>query len=273
MVSTPIAVLDSGAGGLSVVSAIRRLMPDAELHYFADTAHLPYGIKSPELIKHLAIKMALRLKKLSACELMIVACHTISVWCLKEIEEAVGIKVIGMVQPTIMGLKEMLAQTPAATVGLLSTKATVQSNVYRNAWSAIDPNGCTKLVEHAAGPLVSLVEEADVSNDELTSILHHFLPQSLKSCDALVIGCTHFSCLVPLLKNALQKDCRIFDAADFVAREAKRYLDERTDYPASTSQRGLTIYVSDNKERFQNIARRFIEGELMIELIRDYART
>lgn len=269
--SSPIAVLDSGAGGLSVVSAIKRIAPQAEIHFFADTAHVPYGIKSPDLIKYLAIKMATRLKKLSSCNVMVVACHTISVWCLKEIEDAVGIKVIGMVDPTIQSLKLLLKDQAIKKVGLLSTKATAQSGVYKKAWLALDPENKVRLVEHAAGPLVSLVEETDLSEEELATILHHFLPDDIKMCDALVIGCTHFSALVSSLKKVVRKDCRIVDAADFAAVLATQQFEEGA--LNSEKSRGLTIYVSDNKERFQNIARRFIEGELAIELIRDYART
>src|SRR5580704_12784757 len=105
MDSRPIAVLDSGVGGLSVVSAISRIRPEENIHYFADTAHLPYGIKSPQLIKYLSLRMAKKLVDLSSCKMLVVACHTISAWCLEEIRGLVGIPVIGMVEPSIRGLR------------------------------------------------------------------------------------------------------------------------------------------------------------------------
>lgn len=271
--SRPIAVLDTGAGGLSVVAAIKRLAPHENIHYFADTAHLPYGIKSPELIGFLALKMAKKLVELSSCKVLVIACHTISVWCLEQIQDVVGVPVIGMVSPAVMGLTTLLAKERIASVGVLSTKATLQSRAYRNAWSVVDPEAKVDLIEHACGPLVSLVEESELCERELAIILDQILPEPIKRCDALMIGCTHFSALVPALKKVLQPDCRMVDAADFVADEVSLSLEQSSGFSSTEGEGRLTVYVSDNKERFQIIARRFIDEELSIELIKSYARS
>lgn len=247
----PIAVLDSGAGGLSVVSAIRKLWPMVDIHYFADTKNLPYGIKSPELIKELALDFAQKAVALSSCRLLITACHTISVTCLDEIKKKVSVPVIGMVEPSLQALHNLKTQKGLRQVGTISTKATVLSGVYRQ---MLPQN----LVEHAAGPLVSLVEDSDLTEPELISILKLFLPESIKTCDALLIGCTHFSALIPALKQVLKQDCTIVDAADSLAEMLK-------DDPLMNHGSGsLIAHVSDNIERFQITSRRFMDEPLII---------
>lgn len=272
--TSPIAVLDTGAGGLSVVKALRRLLPHEEIQYFADTAHLPYGIKSPELIKYLAVRMAKRLYELSSCKILIIACHTISTWSLLEIKEALKIPVIGMLAPSIQGLTELVLLNQSwSSIGVLSTQATVSSKAYREAWPIIDPQGRVTLLEHAAGPLVSLVEEADIQWSSLKMVVDHFLPESIKKSDAVLIGCTHFSALVPIFREVLKPGCHIVDAADLAARMVVDQLDGLPKSSTSQCSRRVIAYVSDNPQRFQIIARRFIEEDLVIEWLRDYARS
>lgn len=245
----PIAVLDSGAGGLSVVFALKKLSPLTDIHYFADTAHLPYGTKSPELIKKLAIDLAKKAVSISQCRLLIIACHTISVTCLEEIKKAVNVPVIGMVEPSILGLKQLSTQKKIEKVGVISTKATMLSGVYQKI-------GPKNLFEHAAGPLVSLVEDSDLNQQELCAILNLLLPQDIKDSDALLIGCTHFSALIPALKIVLKPSCTIVDAADVLASMIKDELH---------LGRGILIaHVSDNPKRFQITARRFMDEPLSI---------
>jgi glutamate racemase len=247
MKTNNIAVLDSGIGGLSVVSAIRKLNPQVNISYFADTANLPYGIKSPKLIEKLAIDMAQKAVKLSSCRFLIIACHTISVTCLDKIKKAVDVPVFGMVEPTLIGLKKLSNKN---SIGIISTKATVLSRVYQKM-------GPKNLVEHAAGPLVSILEDSDLEQEDLIKILELLLPKAIKSCDALVIGCTHFSALINALKKVLKPSCIIVDAADELALMLKDEL-------LFMGQGELLVYITDNPERFQKNAKRFIAEQLII---------
>jgi glutamate racemase len=269
MTSLPIAVIDTGAGGLSVVQAIRRLLPNEDVHYYADTANLPYGIKSPELIHHLALKMAKRVQEISSCKIFVIACHTISVWCIQDIEQALGVPIVGMVEPSLRGLQLLVADQRISSIGILSTKATLNSGVYRNAWPSINSERKVKLVEQASGMLVSLVEEGEVSALEQEFILNHFLCDEIKQCDALLIGCTHFSALVPALAKVLKPNCAIVDAADFTAEAVRKIVNKLSDNSLGMGQ--LTVSVSDNQERFLNIARVFIQEELSVNLVKDYS--
>ena len=272
--TSPIAVLDSGAGGLSVVHALRAVLPHEELHYFADTAHLPYGTKSPQLIKYLALKMARKLRELSQCKVLVVACHTISTWCLEDIANALKIPVIGMVAPSIDGLRHLVDNRPQLTsVGIISTKATILSHAYQRAWPSIDPRGRIALFEQPSGPLVSLVEETDIDFGTITSLVAQFLSPAIKESDAVLIGCTHFNALVPVLTKILKPDCHMVDSAIFAAHATKALLDEHNQLNLCDEKKPVVAYVSDNPERFQIIARRFIEENLVIEWLRNYARS
>jgi glutamate racemase len=271
--TSPSAVLDTGAGGLSVVKAIRMLMPHEDIHYFADTAHLPYGIKSPELIRYLSVKMARKLQELSQCKVLILACHTISTLSLKEIEDALNIPVLGMTAPSILGLKRLVDEKPIGSVGVISTKATVLSRAYSDAWKSIDVKQERQLNEYAAGLLVSLVEEADAPISSLGLIVDQMLPDAIKTSDALLIGCTHFSALLPVLRKVLKPGCIIVDAANLAAEMIFSALKDRDELRISTHEGRLIAYVSDNPQRFQIIARRFIEDDLLVEWLRDYAQS
>ncbi len=271
---SPIAVLDTGAGGLSIVRALRELLPREDIHYFADTAHFPYGIKSPELIRHLAIKMARRVFELSSCKMLVVACHTISTWSLGEIADILPIPVVGMVAPTVDGLTKLLkSRREISTMGIISTKATVMSGAYRHAWPAIDPCRRVKLVEQPAGSLVSLVEEPDVDFATIKAITEQFLPTSIKESDALLIGCTHFAALMPMLKDILRPGCLMIDGAIFAADACKEQVERASLLNRDTVRGSLVAYVSDNPQRFQIIARRFMEEAFPVEWLRDYARS
>jgi glutamate racemase len=272
--TSPIAVLDSGAGGLSVVNALRTLMPHEEIHYFADTAHLPYGTKSPELINYLALKMARRLHELSQCKVVVVACHTISTWCLAQISQALKIPVIGMVEPSIAGLRCVVRNRPhIRSVGIISTKATILSRAYQRAWPSIDPQGNIALFEQPSGPLVSLVEEPDIDFRSITSLVGQFLSSAIKESDAVLIGCTHFNALVPVLTQVLKPSCHIVDSAIFAAHSTRDVLDAHNQHNPHREKKTVVAYVSDNPERFQIIARRFIEENLIIEWLRKYVQS
>lgn len=271
--SSPIAVLDSGAGGLSVVRALRTLLPEEELHYFADTAHLPYGSKSPELIEHLALKMARKLFELSRCKVMVLACHTISTLCTEKISDALEIPVIGITKPSIAALTQLVGEKKnVEAIGVISTKATLCSRAYQNAWPSIDTANRINFHEQAAGHLVSLVEDPDVDFNALASVIGQLLSPEIKNSDGVLIGCTHFSALIPALQEVLKPGCTLVDAANFVAEDVRAFLVENTNF-RKASATPIIAYVSDNPQRFQIIARRFITEPLMIEWLRNYARS
>ncbi|HXW60357.1 MAG TPA: glutamate racemase [Myxococcota bacterium] len=264
-----IAVLDTGAGGLSVVKALRSLAPRETIYYYADYAHLPYGLKSPELIRHLALKAASKLVALSSCKLLIIACHTISVWWdLEELSVRLKVPVIGMLSPSIKGLKRLLLNQNYQSFGIVSTQATISSGAYRRHWPEIDQQGRCTLVEQACGPLVSLVEEGFFAEQELSLTLNGFLPAGIKEADAILLGCTHFSALRSVFAKVLAPHAEIIDAGDLVAREVLLELEANRELSHSGGS-VIKAFVSDNCERFNKVATRFIDEPLSVTLVRD----
>jgi glutamate racemase len=267
MINRPIAVLDTGVGGLSVVKALRNMAPDEVIHYFADTAYLPYGLKSPEFIKFLGLRAARALVKHVRPKILVIACHTISVWCLKELEDELKIPVVAMLEPSINGLKKLIYSHAYARVAIISTKATLSSGAYSKAWNFIDPTHKSTLIEHACSPLVSLIEEGFAEKKELHMIIDSLLPQAIKEANALLLGCTHFSALTPVLTTILRPGAHIIDAAYLVAAAVIEKLKE-DNILAQNSQGFIKGYVSDNPERFLDIAKLFINEPLSIEVMR-----
>lgn len=261
-----IAVLDTGAGGLSVVRAIRNLAPYEPICYFADYAHLPYGLKSPELIRNLAEKAATRLVSLCDCKMLVIACHTISVLLdLEQLSQKLKVPIIGMLEPSLLGLKKIFEQKHFQNFGIVSTRATLNSGIYRKFWH----NTCLKnsnLSEHACGPLVSLVEENISGEEELTIILSGLLPKVIKNADAVLLGCTHFSALKHIFKKVLAPHALIIDAGELAASEVLLTLEAQGELYRGEWQ-PIRAFVSDNKERFISVAPHFIEESLMVTLV------
>lgn len=264
--SLPIAIVDSGAGGLSVAHALRRSLPRENICYYGDTANLPYGLKSSKLIRELSMDLAQRAVVDSCAKLLVVACHTISALCLDDLQRVVSVPVIGMVEPTKRGLKNILRHHPYKSIGILSTNATYSSHVYRHAWADITDGRCVELMEYPCGILVSLVEEVDLlSTGDLSIILTHVLPSSLRCCEGLVLGCTHFSALKDHIQQMLPDGATVIDGADFVADEVQNRLNEMEMFK-TTGTGWIKAKVTDNPDRFKVVARRFITEELSMEL-------
>ncbi|MCA9507580.1 MAG: glutamate racemase [Myxococcales bacterium] len=261
----PIAILDTGAGGLSVVTALRNIAPHEQIHYFADYAHLPYGLKSPKLIQKLALKAVQNFLELSDYKILVIACHTISVWHLKEIQQSLSIPVIGMFEPSVMGLKNYLLQNDIKTLGIISTKATLDSGAYHNFWPAIDPHRKTTLVEQACSSLVSLIEENNLAKPQLQIIIEQLLHDKIKNADGVMLGCTHFKALVPVLKNVLKENCHIIDAAQFVATQVHQNLKASNQLTDITRSEPIKVVVSDNPQRFLNVAQSFMSETPEVE--------
>lgn len=261
----PIAILDTGAGGLSVVTALRTIAPNEEIYYFADYAHLPYGLKSPELIRTLASQAAQILVEISHCKLLIIACHTISVLCLKELQAQFPIPVVGMLEPSMSGLKKYLQKKSLKNLGIISTKATLDSKAYRNSWPTIGAH--THLIEQACGPLVSLIEESVISKKQLHIIVDQLLDDKIKKADGVMIGCTHFSALIPILKSVLKPECVIIDAAHFVSDQVYQNLQASDQLADRAHQVPIKAFVSDNPERFLKVAQSFMSELPDVKLV------
>ncbi|HEX4049055.1 MAG TPA: glutamate racemase [Elusimicrobiota bacterium] len=251
--ASPIGVFDSGLGGLTVFKALARRMPEESLVYFGDTAHVPYGSKSPEAIARFSSEIA-RFLAGRGIKLLVVACNTSSAWALPAIRRAAKVPVIGVIEP---GARAALAATRGGRIGVIGTEATVKSGAYPRAIRELSPRA--KTVSRPCPLFVPLVEEGWWTGDVVARVARKYvLPLRAARVDTVILGCTHYPYLKAVLARAMGPRVRLIDSADETARETERVLSE-LDLRAPKGRLGHRMfYASDAPERFARLGRRML---------------
>ncbi len=260
----PIGIFDSGVGGLTVFSAIRNRFPEEDLVYFGDTARVPYGPKSKNTIIDYSIQNARFLNSLQV-KLIIVACNTSSAIAIKELRERFTVPIIGVLEP---GAEQAVNKTKNKRIGIIGTEGTINSKAYQDEMWRIDPD-----IETFAIPcplFVPLVEEGWHNHPVADIITGEYLNSLLeKKIDTLVLGCTHY----PILKSVIQKfvgeQVVLIDSAEAITSHLGEFLvTHPDDYPSPEAsgedkRSGKDLfYVSDNEEKFKNIASRLLNRDI-----------
>lgn len=249
----PIGVFDSGLGGLTVVSAIQKLLPDESIIYFGDTARVPYGNKSTDLIRGYSLEISDYLLNQNT-KLLVVACNTASALALTTLKEHLDIPVIGVIEP---GVRAALTATRNNRIGVIGTISTIQSNVYqkelRNRYEKISVFG------QPCPLFVPLVEEGWVDDDITRRVAKIYLKDlNAQDIDTLILGCTHY----PLLKSVLQETVLpgtiLVDSAEVVTKEIRSILNDLNLKTSAEDTGTLSCYVSDLPARFEMVASRFL---------------
>src|SRR5207247_2826328 len=185
--SRPIGVFDSGIGGLTVVKALRDLLPNENIFYLGDTARVPYGPKSPETVQRYGVELAGMLMRKNA-KALVVACNTVSSCALPLLTKKFFVPVIGVIEP---GARAALQATRNRHIGVIGTRATIRSGAYEKALRAADNNVCVS--SRACPLLVPLIEEGLLDDDVTDRVIVRYLePLLADGIDTLVLGCTHF---------------------------------------------------------------------------------
>src|SRR5688572_29043306 len=257
----PIGIFDSGIGGLTVAQAINKLLPNEQLIYFGDTAHLPYGDKSTAAIQAYAVKICDLLVK-QKCKVILIACNSASAAAYDLVREYVGskAKALNVIDPVIA---YVCKNYPNKTVGLIGTKQTVNSNVYRK---KIDDLNQNITLHSVATPLLApMIEEGFFNNNISESIIQTYLSDPLlQEIEALILGCTHY----PLIKNQIadyyKGQVDIVDASQIVAQHVKTFLEENH-LAAEALTKDHTFYVSDFTRSFEASTRIFFGREVHLE--------
>ncbi|NOY36975.1 MAG: glutamate racemase [Chlorobi bacterium] len=257
----PIGVFDSGVGGLTVAHAIRRILPGESMIYFGDTAHLPYGDKSPESIIYYSKKITGFLLG-KQCKAIVIACNTASSVGYEEISKYAGDQalIFNVIDPVTDYYHEFLAPK---TVGVIGTKATIQSGAYEKKILAENPG--VKVFSKATPLLVPMIEEGFIYDDISNAIIRAYLSDKpLDNVEALILGCTHY----PIIKNQIRRfynfDVEILDSASIVAGALKSRLE--ADGLLHSGRRGKDrFFVSDYTPYFKKIAGMFFDGSIELE--------
>jgi len=258
----PIGIFDSGIGGLTVANAIKKHLPNEEIIYFGDTAHLPYGDKAPYSIKHYSTEIAKFLIEKN-CKLIVIACNTASSIAVKDVQKVTKGKAIlvNVIDPVVETVHKQ--SQPGNHVGIIGTKGTIKSGVYRKKLRALNE----KLnVSSMATPLLAPMIEEGFINDKISqTVLESYLTdKKLHAIDAIILACTHY----PLIKdeiNAFYKErVNVVDSADIVGRYVKEQLgknDLLNDKIAPNHQ----FFVSDYTSSFEKSTRYFFPEKITLE--------
>ena len=245
----PIGVFDSGIGGLTVVAALRRLLPAESIFYIGDTARVPYGGKSQATIERYSQELA-GLLLAERAKLIVVACNTASALGVPRLKETLRIPVTGVIEP---GAQAAVKATRSGKVGVIGTRATIASRAYERAIEALDAD--VKVFTEPCPLLVPLIEEGWLEDPVTDSIIARYLEKLLRNgVDTLVLGCTHY----PLLREAIQRhagpDVTLVDSAQNTALAVQKLLrQQKLAAPAKTAGK-LQVALTDQSSAFLRVA-------------------
>ena len=243
-----IGIFDSGFGGLTVMRAIRELMPHENIIYFGDTARLPYGSKSAETILRYTLESATYLVA-QGIKVLVIACHTSCSAALEEVRKAVSIPVIGI---TELGVEEITRLFPNGKVAILGTRATITSGIFQKQIAA-------ELFPIACPLFVPLVEEGYVAHPMVTAIVQEYLrPLKNHQVEGVLLGCTHYPLLQSIIQQELGNDVQLIDPAIACAEKTKSLLSEKNLLNPSTDLPHYQFFVSDDPEKFRLLGKTFL---------------
>jgi glutamate racemase len=252
-----VGVFDSGVGGLTVLRALLPRIPAANYVYVGDTARLPYGGKSRETVARYAVESA-RFLEDRGCEYLVIACNTATALALDDIRDAVGVPVLGVIEPGAEAARRTIGED-GGDVLVLATAATVQSHAYREACAAVG----LRATEVACPLLVPLVEEGWVDHPVTREVLRIYLLEALAKCapQAVLLGCTHY----PLIAGAIEETLRVLGSQAMVIDSAEATAAAAESALASAKRAGdgnvpaiFECFATDSEEKFERLGSLFL---------------
>ncbi len=249
----PIGVFDSGLGGLTVVKALRKRLPNESVVYLGDTARVPYGNKSQKLIQEYSLQIADFLISKGA-KMIVVACNTASALAIEALKESVSVPVVGVIES---GVVAAMKSTQNKHIGVIGTIATISSGTYRETLVRQDDH---VVVASKECPLfVPLVEEGWLTGPATEMIVREYLDTMKKdSIDTLILGCTHYPLLKPIIQKIMTDNVTLVDSAEAIAETTADILSNNSLAVNLSTAGSLQCYVTDLPARFEDVARRFL---------------
>ncbi len=253
----PIGVFDSGVGGLTVVRALTQLLPHENIVYFGDTARVPYGPKSPQVVRDYALQDTEILLQHNV-KIIVIACNTVSAIALDVVQKRAKLPVFGVIQP---GAEAAVRSTKTKKVGIIGTVGTILSNAYTHAIHAIDSS--ITVIGQPCPLFVPLAEEGMIEHKATELIAKEYLfPLVTEKIDTLVLGCTHYPILKPTIKKQLPETVTLIDSAEATAEVVKTFLETNNLLNPSNIKPNLQFFVSDVPHKFTEIGERFLGKKL-----------
>lgn len=269
MQQLPIGVFDSGIGGLTIVRALNQALPQESILYYGDTAHLPYGDKSPELLRGFVSEICDFLIS-SGVKAIVIACNTASAVTLEVVlakASALNIPVFDVIRPAA---RYAIQASPMKRIGVIGTKTTIQSHVYLKTLLELSPDAL--VVEKATPLLVPMIEEGWVNSQISLDIVDAYMSDTgFAHLDSLILGCTHY----PLIKEEIQayfnksrpRPVEVVDSSLAVAEEVKQKLSELKLLQEGNAPTSHRFVVSDLTPNFQTTAAQFLGREVELEVV------
>lgn len=250
-----IGVFDSGFGGLTVLKALLEVIPAANYLYFGDTARLPYGSKSVQTVARYACEAAKVLEQQGA-EMLVIACNTATALALPQIQQSASVKVLGVVQP---GAQRAQAASKSGKAVVIGTEATISSHAYKKALASL----AIEAREKACPLLVPLVEEGWSEHPVTEQVARIYLQEAFRDgflqADVLLLGCTHYPLIKPVLQRVVPPGVTLVDSAESTALAVSDVL--RVQAAANRGSQGngqIKFFVTDSIEKFQRLGAHFL---------------
>ncbi len=261
--SHPIGVFDSGVGGLTVVRALMDRLPFENIIYFGDTARVPYGVKSVATIEHFTQQIANFLLQ-QQVKVLIIACNTMAAVAADKVRAASPVPVLDVIEA---GARQAVQMSQSGGIGVIGTPATINSNAYARAIHQIDPN--FRVYSQACPLFVPLVEEGWLDHPVTRMTAQEYLkPVFVESIDTLVLGCTHYPLLKPLLLDVVGNRMKLVDSALSIAEQTAELLQSSGLANPAHVAPDYRYYVTDLPVKFQTIGERFLGRSLTrLELV------
>ena len=251
--SRPVGVFDSGIGGLTVAHEILRQLPGESLVYFGDTARVPYGPKSPDTVCRYSREISAFLCEQDV-KAIVIACNTATAHALPVLRDELSVPVIGVVEP---GARAAVRASGGGHIGVIGTVGTVRSGAYERAIRELEPDA--RITVRACPLLVPLLEEGWMDHPVTLQVAQEYLEPLMKGgIDTLVLGCTHYPLLKPLLCKVLGRGVALIDSAAETAAELGRVLKERDLEAPGGSAPTHRFIASDDPLQFLQLGQRFL---------------
>jgi glutamate racemase len=251
--SRPIGVFDSGVGGLTVVRAVLDLLPRERILYLGDNARFPYGPRPNEEIRAYALEIAAYLVSRDV-KMLVVACNSVEVTAIRDVADAAGVPVIGVVEP---GARAGVNATRNGRIGVIATEATIRSGAYDVAVASARTSA--RVFSRACPAFVGFVERGDTSSDALLSVAREYLePLREEGVDTLILGCTHYPMLSGLIQYVIGDEIVLVSSAEETAKDVYAALVEADLLRPAADAPEHEFLTTGDPQRFRALAHHFL---------------
>ncbi len=253
----PIGIFDSGVGGLTVFRALERRFPNESLIYLGDTARIPYGTKSLATVERYALEDAAFIES-KRVKMIVIACNTASALATESLARQSRVPVLNVIEP---GARRAVEQSRNGYIGVIATEATITSGAYEKAMLA--KRSGIEIISRACPLFVPLAEEGWLTHPVTRQVAEEYLAELRRSnVDTLVLGCTHYPILRPVIEQVLGDEISYIDSGEAVAEEVGRLLEENDLARKSDEPRTEQFFVTDSAIRFRRVAELFLGRSL-----------